>query len=212
MSLVCDADRLLAALEPVHPVDPAAVDRLVAYSTVLDRWASTQRLVGWRTAEKLLTEGISDAWSALPLIAGGDAPLVDLGSGAGLPALVLAAALPDRVFHLVEARRKRVSFLRDAVRVMGVSAVVVHHGRAEELRDAGAFDPEGALITSRAFARPLDVLELAARWGAAECLLTSSAARLPSADPEGWTSGSRCSSRPLADSFHVLYGRDAQRM
>jgi 16S rRNA (guanine527-N7)-methyltransferase len=212
MPLVCTAARLREVLHPVHPLDSSSVERLVEYTRVLDRWAAGQRLVGWRRAERLLQEGIRDAWSALPLIGGLTEPIVDIGSGAGLPALILAAAWPDRTIHLVEARRKRVAFLREAVRAMGVSSVVIHHGRAQDLQTRGAFDPEGALITSRAFAKPIRVLELAARWGAGSCLVTSSKRSLPPSDPDGWIHAGRCSSRPNSDSEHVLYKRDVRRL
>lgn len=205
MTLICAHARLRAVLDPVHPLDDEALERLHAYTRVLDRWAARQRLVGWRRAEALLADGLRDAWSAVPLLAAVDAPIVDVGSGAGLPALVFAAGLPAREVHLVEARRKRASFLREAVRVMGVSRVEVHHGRTDALVDEGRIDPIHSLLTSRAFAAPTEVLDLASGWGASACLVTSSSAKIPVRPPEGWRVASRRPSRPYADSEHVLY-------
>ncbi len=207
MTLICAPERIAAVLGPVHPIHDEAVQRLHQYTRVLDRWARGQRLVGWRRAEALLHDGIRDAWSAVPLLADVDAPVVDVGSGAGLPALVFAAGLPSRTIHLIEARRKRASFLKEAARLMGVSAVVVHHGRTDDLRAEGAFDPEGALITSRAFAAPIEVLDLATSWGASRCLVTSSNPKIPGGDPDGWSTEVRIESRPHGDSSHVLYRR-----
>ena len=106
--------------------------------------------------------------------------------------------------HLVESRRKRASFLREAVRVMGISRVEVHHGRVEELVDERRIDPTDALVTSRAFASPTEVLKLAGAWGAASCLATSSSAKIPVDAPAGWREIARTESRPHADSLHVV--------
>lgn len=208
MTLICAPERIRAVLNPVHPIDEEAVARLHAYTRILDRWAARQRLVGWRRAEVLLHDGIRDAWSAIPLLEG-DRAIVDVGSGAGLPGLIFAAALPERAIHLVEARRKRVSFLREAAKVMGVSGVVVHHGRTDDLIASGEVAPADALVTSRAFAAPSEVLQMATEWDAAECLITSADEKIPSDDPVGWNSHRRMESRPHSGSFHVLYQRAA---
>ena len=211
MTLICAHERLRDVLHPVHPLDDEAVERLHAYTRVLDRWAARQRLVGWRRAEALLADGLRDAWSAVPLLKSVDAPILDVGSGAGLPALVFAAGLPERAMHLVESRRKRASFLREAVRVMGISRVEVHHGRVEELVDERRIDPTDALVTSRAFASPTDVLKLAGAWGASSCLATSSSAKIPVDAPAGWREIARTESRPHADSLHVVYRTAVRR-
>jgi len=76
----------------------------------------------------------------------GERRILDLGSGAGFPGLVLAAA-SDAKFTLVESRRKRASFLRFAAAEMGLSNVVVEMQRAENIRFAEPYD----LVTARAF-------------------------------------------------------------
>lgn len=81
--------------------------------------------------------------------------LLDLGSGGGLPGLVIAAARPDLEVHLLEATGKKATFLTDASAQLGLS-VTVHHGRAEDLGTAplaGTFE----IVTARAVA-PLDRL------------------------------------------------------
>jgi 16S rRNA (guanine527-N7)-methyltransferase len=82
--------------------------------------------------------------------------VVDLGSGAGLPGLVLGACgIPD--LHLVEADQRKAVFLRDAARVMGVPATV-HATRAETLTPLAA-----TAATARALAPLDDLLDYAAR-------------------------------------------------
>lgn len=81
--------------------------------------------------------------------------LLDVGSGGGLPGIVIAAARPDLEVHLLDATRKKTDFLSEAASTLGLS-VAVHHGRAEELAGgplARTFD----LVTARAVA-PLDRL------------------------------------------------------
>lgn len=81
--------------------------------------------------------------------------LLDVGSGGGLPGLVIAVERSDIQVELLEAKQKKVEFLRCAIEELGLK-VPVHHGRAEDLRHSnleGAFD----LVTARAVA-PLDRL------------------------------------------------------
>lgn len=81
--------------------------------------------------------------------------LLDLGSGGGLPGIVIAASRPDLMVHLLDATRKKTDFLTEAASALDL-AVGVHHGRAEDLSDgplAGTFD----LVTARAVA-PLERL------------------------------------------------------
>jgi 16S rRNA (guanine527-N7)-methyltransferase len=82
--------------------------------------------------------------------------VLDLGSGAGFPALLLAAAT-DAEFVLLEARRKRASFLSVAAAEMGLANVRVDSSRAELMTMEPAFD----LVTARAFAEPSIVFKTA---------------------------------------------------
>ena len=84
------------------------------------------------------------------------ARIVDVGSGAGLPGVVLALARPDLEVHLVEPMLRRTQWLTDAVAELGLEGVTVHRGRAEELAGTLA----APFVTARAVAR----LEKLARW------------------------------------------------
>jgi 16S rRNA (guanine527-N7)-methyltransferase len=102
---------------------------------------------------------IEDSLRALACIEGGDRDVVDLGSGAGLPGIPLAVALPDRHFTLVESHRKRGAFLELALEQLGLINVTVVVGRAEELTI------EADVCLARAFAPPL------ASWAVAQRVL-----------------------------------------
>ncbi|WP_365696406.1 16S rRNA (guanine(527)-N(7))-methyltransferase RsmG [Nocardioides sp.] len=77
-----------------------------------------------------------------------DVTVADLGSGAGLPGLVLALARPDLHLTLVEPLERRTVFLHEAVDALGLSEVEVLRGRAEALHGVREFD----VVTSRALA------------------------------------------------------------
>ena len=85
-----------------------------------------------------------------------DVSVCDIGSGAGLPGLVLAIARPDLRITLVEPLLRRTTFLEEVVDQLGLAQVTVVRGRAEEVRDRHSFD----VVTSRAVA-PLERL---LRW------------------------------------------------
>jgi len=98
-------------------------------------------------------------------LAAGDEPrrALDLGSGGGLPGLVLVAAWPATEWWLLDANERRTDFLVDAVETLGVGdRVTVLRGRAEELAHGtdlrGRFD----LVTARSFGKPAFTAECAA--------------------------------------------------
>ncbi len=84
-----------------------------------------------------------------------EAAVCDLGSGAGLPGLVLAIARPDLQVTLVEPLQRRTTFLDEVVAALELTNVAVHRGRAESLHGVRTFD----LVTSRALAPMSRLLE-----------------------------------------------------
>ena len=87
--------------------------------------------------------------------------VLDLGSGAGFPALILAAACADEMtpdFTLLEARRKRTSFLSVAAAEMGLANIRVNSSRADSMPSEALYD----VVTARAFAHPTVVYRTAA--------------------------------------------------
>jgi len=84
------------------------------------------------------------------------AELVDVGSGAGLPGLVLAVARPDLHVHLVEPMLRRTAWLTAAIEELGLTNATVHRGRAEEL--------SGVLSLPFATARAVARIDKLARW------------------------------------------------
>lgn len=103
---------------------------------------------------------VEDALTGVALIeAAPPGPLVDVGSGGGVPGLVLAVLLPARAVTLVESNGRRAAFLRDAAAELGLANVTVLAERAETAARGAARDAF-AVATCRALAPPPVALEL----------------------------------------------------
>lgn len=94
----------------------STVEALHRHYQELARWNRSLSLIGPGTAGDVVARHYGEALAALPLIQGGARSAVDLGSGAGFPGLVLAAARPELDMTLIEAREKKWSFLLAASR------------------------------------------------------------------------------------------------
>jgi 16S rRNA (guanine527-N7)-methyltransferase len=140
-------------------VSRETLDRLTVYAELLQRWNKAVNLVGRGTLPDLWRRHMLDSAQLLDLLppAPPDRPrrLVDLGSGAGFPGLVLAVLGAGEV-HLVEADARKAAFLREAARVTGTE-VAFHVKRAETLPALQA-----DVVTARAFAPLADLLGTAA--------------------------------------------------
>ena len=141
----------------LFPVSRETLDRLAVYADVLTRWSARINLVGRDTLADLWRRHILDSAQLHPLLPGSARSLIDLGSGAGLPGLVLAI-LGARGVELIEADSRKSAFLREAARLTGAE-VTIRPCRVQ------AVPPHPAdVITARACA-PLDkLLGLAERF------------------------------------------------
>lgn len=127
------AERALTPEEFRAQIDVSreTLDRLQAYVDLLVVWNQRINLVGPRTLDDVWRRHILDSAQLRPLIPASTRSLVDLGSGAGLPGLILAIMGVSTV-HLVEADSRKCAFLREAARIAGTD-VVIHPRRFEEL-------------------------------------------------------------------------------
>jgi 16S rRNA (guanine527-N7)-methyltransferase len=133
-----------SALLPEVVVSRETTERLTIYADLLRTWSATVNLVSRGDLPHLWERHIADCLQILPLVPA-EGLLADLGSGAGLPGLVLAIAA-DRPFHLVESDRRKAAFLREAARLTGARVTVV----ASRIEDTRL--PPMRLITARALA------------------------------------------------------------
>ncbi len=133
------------------PPDPARDQRLGVYRDLLLKWNASINLVAGKTAAEVDRRHIADSLQLTPLMPIHGA-IADLGSGGGLPGIVLAAAFPEREIHLVESDRRKAAFLIEVAGTLKLSRVKIHPERIEQARL-----PPIAVVTARALA-PLDAL------------------------------------------------------
>ena len=146
--------------EPVVPAAPAVAREVFGpvfplaerYAKLLAGPGIVRGLLGPREAERLWERHLLNSALLAELIPR-PSTLVDIGSGAGLPGLVLAMLLPDVRVTLVEPMARRVVFLGECVAELGLENVTIRRARAEEV--AGEFSAD--VVTARAVA-PLDRL------------------------------------------------------
>jgi 16S rRNA (guanine527-N7)-methyltransferase len=132
-----------------------AVDAAAEYARLLATEGTVRGMIGPREVPRLWERHLLNSAAIASLVSVG-ARVVDVGSGAGLPGIPLALARPDLTVTLLEPLARRVAFLTECVRRLGLERVTVVRGRAEEgpiRRQLGGAD----VVTARAVA-PLDKL------------------------------------------------------
>ena len=169
-ALRSEASRLGADL------DGSQIESLIAYEHLLVERAVPMGLVAEGDVEKIRVRHVLDSLRAAPALSGA-VDAYDLGSGAGLPGIVVAIARPEVQVGLVDSRRRRVAFLELAVVELGLSNAVVLGVRAETLTE-----PADACL-ARAFARADRA------WEVAEPLLRPGGRLVYFAGPR-WDAGS----------------------
>ncbi|HWM91404.1 MAG TPA: RsmG family class I SAM-dependent methyltransferase [Thermoanaerobaculia bacterium] len=110
-----DFSRELSGFSP-EPLDGRALNALRAHYQELSLWNQRLSLIGPGTLNEVLERHYGESLAAIPLIPGNARFGLDIGSGAGFPGLVLAAARPGLEMTLVEAREKKWAFLSAAAR------------------------------------------------------------------------------------------------
>jgi len=138
-------------------VSRETLSRLETYVDLLERWNRRINLIGRNTLGDIWRRHILDSAQLYPLLPARTRLLVDLGSGAGLPGLVLAVMGVAEV-HLVESDQRKAAFLREAIRVTGVPAIL-HPERVEKIP---AFVADA--VTARALASLDELNDLAEKF------------------------------------------------
>lgn len=126
-------------------VDERARAALLDYLGLLEKWNKTYNLTAIHEPERMLTHHLLDSLIIAPQVGAG--PLLDVGSGAGLPGIPLAIARPGLRVTLLDASQKKCGFMRQAAIDLKLSNVTVTHARVEDFRPAEGF-PQ---VVSRAF-------------------------------------------------------------
>lgn len=150
------AQRLDAGVQTLGiTVPPAARALLLDYLRELTTWNATYNLTAVRDPLAMVTRHVLDCLAILPFVSGVN--LADVGSGAGLPGIVLALAKPNLDVVMIESSRKKAAFLRHVRRRLPVANITVIQQRVEQYTPPERFD----IVTCRAFASAADTAQLA---------------------------------------------------
>lgn len=130
-------------------------DRLVAYAGLLAKWNKVYNLTAIRDPQQIVTHHLLDSLAVVPHL-GGIKRIADVGSGGGLPGIVLAIVCPQLSVTSIEAVGKKASFQQQVRIELGVDNFEVVAGRVEAFRPDALFDA----VTSRAFSSLNDFVTL----------------------------------------------------
>ncbi len=151
--LIEGADRLGVSLSALQS------DSFARYLSELLKWNAKVNLTAIDDPREVVIKHFLDSLSLCALLPAGPFRAADIGSGAGFPGLALKIARPDMELTLIEPARKKATFLRHIIRLLGLTGVSVVDARVENLgpEHIGRYDA----VFSRAFKEPGELLPLA---------------------------------------------------
>lgn len=148
------ADRISLGIESMPGLPPALpVERFVDYLELLESWSRAYNLTAIRDPGRMVTHHVLDSLSVLPYLRGEHC--LDVGTGAGLPGLILAVSLPGMAWTLLDSNQKKTRFVNQAVLDLGLANVTVITGRVEDWHPAASID----CIVTRAFSELVDIYQ-----------------------------------------------------
>ncbi|MFL9997239.1 16S rRNA m(7)G-527 methyltransferase [Burkholderia sp. GAS332] len=140
----------------------AQLGKLLDYVALLSKWNAVYNLTAIRDPRQMLIQHILDSLSIVPHLATrGASSVLDVGSGGGLPGIVLAIVLPDWTVTVNDIVHKKTAFQAQAKAELGLANLSVVTGRVETLRPGAEVPAKFDVIVSRAFAELADFVTLA---------------------------------------------------
>lgn len=136
----------------------AQVDQLLAYQDLITRWNKVYNLTAVRDPQEMLTHHLLDSLAAIPALlrqtGGQPIRLLDVGSGGGLPGVVIAITCPQMEVHCVDTVLKKATFIQQVAASLKLPNLRGIHARVESLEaeEGNGYD----IVCSRAFASLVD--------------------------------------------------------
>jgi 16S rRNA (guanine527-N7)-methyltransferase len=127
--------------------DPLLIDKLEIYLATLKKWNKVYNLTAINEDSEIIVKHFLDSLSVNQYIKN-SGRILDVGTGAGFPGLILALFNPEKTFVLVDGVSKKISFLQEMIGKLNLKNVIAVHTKVEQYNVAEQFD----IIISRAFA------------------------------------------------------------
>lgn len=134
------------------PLTEAQLDALMNYLGLLQKWNKAYNLTAIREPERMVNLHLLDSLAVHPFVQDAD-NIIDVGTGPGLPGIVLAIMNPHKSFTLLDSNGKKTRFLFQARTALNLSNVTIVNDRVEAYHPSEPFD----MIVSRAFASLADM-------------------------------------------------------
>lgn len=170
----------------------AVQQKLIAYVAMLVKWNAVYNLTAIRDPRQMLIQHILDSLAIIPSLSRrGPSTALDVGSGGGLPGIVMAIVLPELLVTLNDIVHKKTAFQSQVKAQLGLANLSVVTGRVENLRPGVEVPAKFDVIVSRAFAELTDFVTLARHLVADEGRIFAMKGLRPEAEiarlPEGAT-------------------------
>ena len=149
-------------------VNAETLDRLTVYLHLLGKWNRVHNLTAVRSAREQVRVHVLDCLAVHPHLDARVNYIADIGSGAGLPGIMLALCRPETTVFLVEAKRKKCAFLREVLRRLALTNARLVAARAEKWHPAVKMD----ILIARAIGAIDPFLALTAHLGGTDTLWT----------------------------------------
>ena len=135
--------------------------QLLTYAAEAARWTQRVNLTGFKEPERIIREGILRSLRLLPFLPErSGVRLADVGSGAGFPGVPLKVARPSLLVTLIEASRRRASFLTHVIRLLELSGISCLRDRVEVLSEQAGLRRSFDVVTARGLAPLLEAMHL----------------------------------------------------
>ena len=119
-------------------INDERLEKLKAYLNLIKTWQKKFNLISQKSFETIWERHFLDSYQILKLI-GNKKRILDIGSGAGFPAIVCAICSNNN-FDLVEINQKKCNFLNEVKDIIGIKNIFIHHSRIENLKIINNFD------------------------------------------------------------------------
>lgn len=160
-------------------IDDKQQTTLIQYVELLYKWNKAYNLTAVRDPAQMVTRHILDSLSICPYLRG--KRILDVGTGAGLPGLVLAVVFPERQFTLLDSNNKKTRFVTQAVSELELSNVIVVQSRVENFHVPELYDT----ITTRAYSAIGDMVNQASHLLARDGVFLAMKGTNPVAEIDG---------------------------